>query len=184
MWVPQAKKIPMRIVVSVCLLILLSGQASAGERVVPAERLEGLADAKQIYQENCAVCHGYDGVPLVAGAANFSIGERLEKTDAALLEIIARGKDDMPPWEDILSEQERREALSYIRVLAGDQVFGERCVSCHGPSVPLVPDLVPRDVALSAFAGPLDICLGSSVEADMSRKELVDVINFIRAISE
>jgi mono/diheme cytochrome c family protein len=74
---------------------------------------------KEIYEEFCAACHGYDGVPILPGSPNFSTGERMDKTDAELLKTISDGKDDiMPPWKEVLSEQERKDVLHYIRSIA------------------------------------------------------------------
>ena len=154
---------------------VLAAPGVAQERVVPAEKLDRIAAARSLFQENCAMCHGYDGVPLVAGAANFSIGERLDKGDAELLAIIAKGKNDMPPWEDILGEEDRAAALSYVRVLAGDRVFDGRCAVCHADAVPLPAEDIPEAA---------ELCPGSDVEADMAAKELADVVAFIRGIAE
>lgn len=154
---------------------VVAGPSVAQERVVPAEKIERITSARALFQENCAMCHGYDGVPLVAGAANFSIGERLDKSDAELLAIIAKGKNDMPPWQDILSEDDRAAALSYVRVLPGDLVFDSRCAMCHADAVPLPAEDIPEAA---------DVCPGSSVEADMAAKELADVVAFIRGIAE
>jgi mono/diheme cytochrome c family protein len=74
-----------------------------------------------LYEENCAFCHGYDGFPILPGAPNFAAGERLEKCDAALLVTMMTGKNDMPPWEDVLSRHEQRELLNFVRRFAAGE---------------------------------------------------------------
>jgi mono/diheme cytochrome c family protein len=80
----------------------------------PPEAIEGEALAL-LYEENCAFCHGYDGIPILPGAPNFAEGERLEKCNAALLVTMKTGKNDMPPWEDVLSLHEQRQLLNFVR---------------------------------------------------------------------
>ena len=75
-----------------------------------------------LYEENCAFCHGYDGTPILPGAPNFAEGERLEKCNAALLVTMKMGKNDMPPWEDVLSLHEQRQLLNFVRrFVAGEK---------------------------------------------------------------
>ena len=93
--------------------------------VIPIDAISAQdADAailgRDMYEEFCGACHGYDGVPLLPGAPAFSTGERLEKPDAELLRSISEGKGDlMPPWKDILSAEERVAILRYVRAMAG-----------------------------------------------------------------
>ena len=81
----------------------------------------GAADAttsRELFETNCAVCHGIDGAPVLPNAPRFSEGERMEKTDAQLLTSLSDGLNVMPPWKGVLSEQEMREILAYVRSLA------------------------------------------------------------------
>ena len=71
-----------------------------------------------LYEENCGVCHGYDGIPILPNSPNFSSGERMEKTDAKLLKSINAGKGDiMPPWQEVLTPEQQKAVLKYIRKL-------------------------------------------------------------------
>lgn len=75
-----------------------------------------VALGREIFEEFCGACHGYDGVALLPGAPSFSNGERLEKTDAELLKSIKEGKGDiMPGWQDILSDDECESLLHFVR---------------------------------------------------------------------
>ena len=73
---------------------------------------------RQFYEEICASCHGFDGIPILPASPNFSKGERMEKPDTELLKSITDGKGQlMPPWGTVLNEKDRADVLTYIRSL-------------------------------------------------------------------
>ena len=97
-----------RIKVLVCgftLLVMGAGSAYADD------------SGKELYESNCAACHGDGGTALLPGTPHFSRGERLEKTDAELMESIVSGLKIMPPWAGIMSEKELEDCLAYLRLL-------------------------------------------------------------------
>lgn len=96
----------------IVVCIFLSGHGMTDEAPTPEI-------ARDAFEEYCAACHGYDGIPNLPGAPNFSIGESMDKNDATLLKSIGEGKGDiMPPWKDTLSEAERAAILRYVRSMA------------------------------------------------------------------
>ncbi len=113
------------------LIILFSLSTPA----LAAEKIE-LAEAQELYEDNCAMCHGYDGVPIMPGAPNFIKGERLEKNDTELLTSIRDGKGAMPPWAGALSDAEQQAALRYARQF--HQPPAKAGHSNEGPSVILI----------------------------------------------
>lgn len=92
----------------------LPGDAKAGEAV---------------YKRVCSSCHQPDGSGMNGAlAANFrGDPQRLNKPDSVLLRSIAEGykgtKLEMPPQNAATNEQERKDALAYVRWRFG-QVFG------------------------------------------------------------
>ncbi len=92
--------------------------------VIPINRSRAQGDmtlGQEVYEEFCGACHGYDGTALLPGAPSFSSGERLEQSDTVLLKSIRDGKGDlMPPWGDILSDEERIAILAYVRRIAAE----------------------------------------------------------------
>lgn len=81
---------------------------------------------KPIFDQRCAVCHGPQGrgdgpeAPFLSPRpASLISAATSVKTDVELLKSIANGKPRtaMPAWKDVLSEQERRDVLAYIRSL-------------------------------------------------------------------
>jgi mono/diheme cytochrome c family protein/cytochrome c oxidase subunit IV len=85
------------------------------------------ARGKKVYDTYCAACHQADGKGMEGKlAANFvDDAERMAQSDEVLLKSIADGKTGkigtMPPWAASLSEQQRVDALKYIRVTFGHQ---------------------------------------------------------------
>jgi len=100
---------------------------AAAAHGAPPPVLIGVPEQGQpIFEERCASCHGLQGrgdgpqAPFLSPrpASLVSAGTSV-KTDAELLAIINAGKPRtaMPGWKDLLSEQERRDVLAYIRTL-------------------------------------------------------------------
>ncbi len=81
----------------------------------------GFADGtpgRELFESNCAVCHGIDGTATLPNAPHFSKGERMEKTDEELLASVSDGLNIMPPWKGVLNEQEISTLVAYVRSLA------------------------------------------------------------------
>ena len=72
---------------------------------------------RQHYQQHCAMCHGVNGDPEMAGAADFRRGEGLMQSDEALLQRIERGNRACPAFRGILREQEILDLISFVRTL-------------------------------------------------------------------
>ena len=73
----------------------------------------------------CAGCHGKDGFAAYEAAPSFSMGDRLQKDDRELLQSVLNGKNNMPPWKDMLPVQDLRNAIAYIRLMHERHVKGE-----------------------------------------------------------
>lgn len=68
-----------------------------------------------IYTINCVSCHGVDGKLKGSGAADLSISKM---SDTKILETINKGNDKgMMPYEDMLSEKERKALVEYVKSL-------------------------------------------------------------------
>ena len=96
--------------------------AACGEST-PAAPAAG--SAQEMFVNNCAKCHGLKGLgdgPSV-GALRTQAGLNLtivaSKSDDELYKTISSGKgSDMPPWELVLTKEQRLDILKYIRTLA------------------------------------------------------------------
>jgi mono/diheme cytochrome c family protein len=75
-----------------------------------------------VYKTNCALCHGASGdANTPAGkkfaVPSFHVSDAFKKSDAELLEFIKAGKGKMPAWSDVLSDDEVKSVIVYIRTL-------------------------------------------------------------------
>lgn len=174
------------VAIAVVAFVLTFSVVSKGADVgISDEEMELLAKGREIFYEKCAVCHGFDGVPELPEAPNFAEGERFDKTDEELIETINNGKDIMPPWKDVISDEEILQALSFAKVIYGDSIFGNMCIDCHDKFVPALSGDVPRGADLvKASEGVLEFCSDNDVEADLEPVEAQAIVKFIRTFQE
>lgn len=101
------------------LLLAASCSGGAGESG-PGDPVRG----ETVYLGNCVACHQADGRGEPAAgarlAADFTApGGPLTKTDEDLLQAIRLGRTgqigSMPPWRGVLSAQQQRDVLAFIR---------------------------------------------------------------------
>ncbi len=181
--------------VSICLLSLIpmiwQQQAFATNAGISADDIASLDDGRDIYEGNCAACHGFDGVPIMAGVPNFGKNERMEKTDQELLATIKYGTTPesggiaMPAWTGILSDEEMVSVLTYARVINGDPVFQDNCLSCHESSVPPVAASIPKTTEkLNSHQGPFNLCKETDTDNSMEREDIIKVIQFLAGVSK
>ena len=85
-----------------------------------------IAAGSLVFQTNCAVCHGESGAgdgPAAAALdpkpANLGADHVQGNSDGALFYIITHGRTGtaMPPWESILTEQQRWEVVNFVRTV-------------------------------------------------------------------
>lgn len=171
--------------------LVCQGQALAANTGITLEDIARMDDARDIYQTNCAACHGFDGIPMMPGIPNFSTGERLEKGDQKLLVSMQNGKESesggiaMPPWQGTLDDEEIQAVLAYIRIIKGDLVFQDNCMSCHGSSVPPVAESIPDTMdKLNTHQGPFNLCKGTDTDNMIEREEIISVIQFLDGVSK
>src|SRR5215467_1321215 len=77
-------------------------------------------DAAAAYKAKCAMCHGADGkgdtpAGKKMGAHDFASEEVKKQSDADLEQIMAKGKNKMPAYENKLKPEEIKDLVSYIR---------------------------------------------------------------------
>lgn len=72
---------------------------------------------QQLYMLHCAGCHGISGISVVPDAKDFSRAELMSQPDQNLLNLIRSGRNMMPPYLGILSDQEIINVINHIRTL-------------------------------------------------------------------
>ena len=87
------------------------------------EILQGGGD---IYQENCASCHGDDGRSMILGAANFPDQRFMaNRSPSDLYVSVTQGLGSMPAWQARLSQDDRWAVIDYIRTFTYTPQIGE-----------------------------------------------------------
>lgn len=106
----------------------LPEEALSLENPIPATE-ESIEKGRQLYAQNCAVCHGDQGfgdgpsaVALDPKPANLHEDHVQGLPDGALFWIISHGVPEtaMPPWENVLSEEERWHIVNFLRTFKGE----------------------------------------------------------------
>ncbi|MBE7560243.1 DUF3341 domain-containing protein [bacterium] len=87
-----------------------------------------LVHGRQVYETNCAVCHGLlgDGKKMLsdkymAQPANLHTARIRQYPDGRLFHVMTVGKGTMPAYGPFLSEDDRWSAVHYLRVLQQSQ---------------------------------------------------------------
>ena len=103
---------------------------------LPSASPATLALGKQLYEANCAKCHGTNFVPATEGAADLRVHVPVHP-DTYLLDTVRNGRPGtaMPPFRDSLSETEIGAVLTYVREQAA-------ALAVAAPS-PAPPSLLP-----------------------------------------
>lgn len=99
-----------RIAVTMGAVLLFAGVAFAGD------------DAKAIYMDKCAVCHGNDGQGKTAKGKKLkvkSVNETIGTEDvAAMIKMVNEGKGDMNSFKKQLTADQIKSVVDYYRGLA------------------------------------------------------------------
>ena len=101
--------------------ILLASRGTA----IPWQPCCDLSVGKDVFQSQCAVCHGKGGKGdgLAAPAmnprpANLTDAARMARLpDDSLVQVITRGRNAMPAYEKLLSPEQIQELVFYVRSL-------------------------------------------------------------------
>ncbi|GKS65361.1 cytochrome c [Nitrospira sp.] len=117
----RMRNIIVGIAVSVALLSLIGARAIGAQTEADARAGDDVS-GKIIFARHCAGCHGPQGVGdgymmLGPDPANLTSPSTTHKSDAILLRTIHEGKPNMPSWKSLLSEEQSRAVLAYIRTL-------------------------------------------------------------------
>lgn len=93
------------------LIACSSGNLSEDTNKESAPKVAG----EELFEMNCAVCHGLDGKANISGAKDLSVSQF---SDAEIMTIIKNGKNGMPPVSEIAtSKQKMQEIVGYVKGL-------------------------------------------------------------------
>ncbi|MGE0827057.1 MAG: c-type cytochrome [Candidatus Binatia bacterium] len=127
-------------------------------RRLPTLPWDEVEHGEEVYDSLCLSCHGLYGRgdgPLVrtleAPPRDLATPPyQQEVTDQALFQIISEGKGAMPGTADVLSVEDRRAVVQFVRLLSpGFEAYDRYCVGCHGnkgePADPQVMQWLRQD---------------------------------------
>ena len=110
-------------------------------RRLPTLRWTEVEQGEKVYDSLCLSCHG------VYGHGDGPVAKTLpvpphdlvaspyqqQMTDEVLLQIISEGKGAMPGSSDVLSAEDRKAVVAFVRLLTpGYESYDRYCVGCHG----------------------------------------------------
>jgi len=83
----------------------------------------GPSVGENIFRAKCAVCHGVDGAGRTPNGKKFKVPDlRSEKIqrhdDEELLDVVTKGKGDMPPFGKKYSPDKLQQVVAYVRSLS------------------------------------------------------------------
>jgi mono/diheme cytochrome c family protein len=69
-------------------------------------------DAKTLYSQKCAACHGPDGKAKRMGSPDISA---VKATEGDIEKVIANGKGKMQPYKDKLTAEQIKDVATYVK---------------------------------------------------------------------
>ncbi|MBI4827845.1 MAG: c-type cytochrome [Nitrospinae bacterium] len=96
-------------------ILLAAGIMAAGS--FGSARAADIAEGKRLYRVHCESCHGERGQPEMPGAANFSKGEGLMKTDAQLRTHMTNGGRMCPSFAGVIMDRGMFDLALFLRTL-------------------------------------------------------------------
>jgi len=112
-----------------CTALLAFGVVSDDDHPEPKNPVKSVAKSlsagKKLYEGNCLACHGEKGkgdgpmaIILPKKPTDLSDPVMFEESDADVFKTITRGRRAMPKFKALLSDEERRNVVNYLRTLA------------------------------------------------------------------
>jgi cytochrome c6 len=114
--VVEGKRVLMTVVSLVVLALL--GAAAGARAGRPADDDGG----KKVFESNCIACHGPDGSGTPTGQSLMAPDLRSDAvqklSDDDLKKQVSEGKNNMPPFKDVLSAADIQNVVAYVRTFA------------------------------------------------------------------
>ena len=159
-------------------------------------------DGQDIYDTNCAECHGVDGNGVVPAARNFRDLDYIRgETPDSFFSAIAEGREEMPAFDNTLTSDEIWDSVFYVwrmstdaeTLTQGRQNFNDNCASCHGEDGTglvlgstdftdprQIGHLAPRDLYLTITQGHGSM---PAWQSRLSQDERWHIIDYLRTFT-
>jgi mono/diheme cytochrome c family protein len=102
--------------------VIILSMVAAGILMLPAV-IQGQSDSAKVFKTNCGLCHSADGsgdnpTGKALHAKDLRSDDVQKQNDAALTDIIAKGRGKMPAFGAKLKADDIGKLVAYIRSLA------------------------------------------------------------------
>lgn len=94
------------------LLVVLFGVFQVASQAVEAG---DVFKGREVYVRDCVLCHGASGDGRLPGLRSFQESQALYRSDDALKRIVRDGKGVMPSFNGLLSDEDIRNVVIYLR---------------------------------------------------------------------
>jgi ubiquinol-cytochrome c reductase cytochrome b subunit len=107
----RMRRVAGRVLLGAAMALVLVGFVASGARATASktDRAEG---AELFKEKGCEHCHGVEGVGTEKGPSLTTVGKRLKKDE--IERQIREGGKQMPPFGDVLNEDEMRKLVDYL----------------------------------------------------------------------
>jgi mono/diheme cytochrome c family protein len=142
------------VLILIAFQLYINREPARIQAVRAADQAAAIAAGEELYQDNCASCHGEQGEGEDAPALN-NLAVLRDTLDQTLFDLTANGipSTEMPPWSQPLggpfTDEEIRQIVAFIRsweptapdlgqlrmrvdVRRGAQIYVATCAVCHG----------------------------------------------------
>jgi mono/diheme cytochrome c family protein len=108
-------QVPVKVGVPLIFSLILLLRPAFAQDAAPEQDKAKIAAGEDVYNTNCAICHGDE---LVNSGQTFDL-RRLKSDERPRFENSVRnGKNQMPPWKGVLSDEQIDQLWHYIRANA------------------------------------------------------------------
>ena len=103
--------------------IAIAAALAAGFMGMPRLEAADAAKGKDVFNAQCSVCHNADSTEKKMGPGLKGLFKRdklvngKKVTEATVLEKINEGGNGMPPYKDLLNDQEKDDLIAYLKTL-------------------------------------------------------------------
>ena len=112
--------------------------------------IDFIETGREVYEANCATCHGEDGSGELLGSSDFTDLRQMDTLAPRDLYLVTtQGLGSMPAWQSLLSQDERWAAIDYIRSFSYDPTLSQEvglALSTEIPPTQITEIVCPSDV--------------------------------------
>jgi mono/diheme cytochrome c family protein len=101
--------------VALLLAVVLSSAQAFAQDTTSAQDTAQIAAGEDVYNTNCAICHGDE---LINSGQTFDLRRLKAEERPRFDNSVRNGKNQMPPWKGVLSDEQIDQLWHYIRANA------------------------------------------------------------------